>query len=65
MAINGETSDTKYINAGVPQGSIRSPMFFPIYINDIVNNSSCNIELFADDTSLYLVVENEYEAADL
>ena len=39
--------------------------FFPIYINDIVNNSSCNIELFADDTSLYLVVENEYEAADL
>jgi len=66
VAINGETSDTKYINAGVPQGSIRSRlMFFPIYINDIVNNSSCNIELFADDTSLYLVVENEYEGADL
>jgi hypothetical protein len=58
VAINGETSDTKYINAGVPQGYILKPMLFPIYINDIVNNSSCNIELFANDTSLYLVVEN-------
>ena len=59
VVINGETSDTKSINAGVPQGSILGPMLFPIYINDIVNNISCNIKLFADDTSLYLVVDNE------
>jgi len=39
-------------------------MLFLIYINDIVNNISCNIKLFADDTSLYLVVNNEYEAAE-
>ena len=39
-------------------------MLFLIYINDIVNNISCNIKLFADDTSLYLVVDNEYEAAE-
>jgi hypothetical protein len=37
---------------------------FLIYINDIVNNISCNVKLFADDTSLYLVVDNEYEAAN-
>jgi hypothetical protein len=64
VVINGETSDTKYINAGDPQGSILGPMLFLIYINDIVNNISCNVKLFADDTSLYLVVDNEYEAAD-
>ena len=64
VVINGETSDTKYINAGVPQSSILGPMLFLNYINDIVNNISCNIKLFADDTSLYLVVDNEYETAD-
>ena len=64
VVINGETSDTKSINAGVPQGSILGPMFFLIYINDIVNNISCNTKLFADDTPLFLVVDNEYEAAE-
>jgi hypothetical protein len=39
-------------------------MFFLIYINDIVNNISCNTKLFADDTPLFLVVDNEYEAAE-
>jgi hypothetical protein len=39
-------------------------MLFLNYFNDIVNNISCNIKLFADDTSLYLVVDNEYEAAE-
>ena len=60
VVINGETSDTKSINAGVPRGSILGPMLFLIYINDIVNNISCNIKLFADDTSLYLVVDNVF-----
>ena len=39
-------------------------MPFLICINHIVNNISCNINLLADDTSLYFVVDNEYEAAD-
>ena len=34
-----------------------------IYINDIVNNIYSNIELFADDTSLYLIVDESIDSA--
>jgi hypothetical protein len=40
-------------------------MLFLIYINDIVQTvHHCNIRLFADDTCLFIEVDNRVEAAD-
>ena len=53
------------IQAGVPQGSILEPLLFLLFINDIVTDIGSNIRLFADDTSLFIIVENLDMAAEL
>ena len=53
--VNGKKSECKYINYGVPQGSVLGPLFFLLFINDIHSAmKKCNGKLFADDTSLLL-----------
>ena len=54
----GFHSNWENTEAGVPQGSVLGPYLFLIYINDIVKDINCNIRLFADDTSLFTVFEN-------
>ena len=58
VVINGASSSSLFIEAGVPQGSILGPLLFLVYVNDITNEVTCDINLFADDTSLTEVVNN-------
>ena len=59
--LNGKSSNWSTVPAGVPQGSVLGPLFFPVYINDLQENVSCSEKLFADDTSLFSSVKNEYD----
>ena len=63
VVIKGQMSAWGKLKAGVPQGSVLGPLLFLIYINDIVNVVQNNIRLFADDTALFITVDNPEEAA--
>ena len=54
VVIKGHKSNFINITAGVPQGSVLGPLLFLIYINDLTYNIDSTIKLFADDTSMYL-----------
>ena len=58
VVLNGQYSSWASVKAGVPQGSILGPLFFLIFINDLSDNLILNPKLFADDTSLFLVVQD-------
>ena len=56
VVLNGQNSSWENVNAGVPQGSILG--LFLIYNNDLSNGVSSNCKLFADNTSLFSVVND-------
>ena len=59
VVYNGYESERKYINCGVPQGSILGPLLFLIYINDLPAVSKLFMPiLFADDTNLFCTSQN-------
>ena len=63
VVLNGKCSEWSEITAGVPQGSVLGPLFFLIYINDLVDGLSSDAKLFADNTSLFTIVYDENIAA--
>eukprot|EP00732_Lithocolla_globosa_P001775 Lithocolla_globosa_v1_NODE_969_length_3008_cov_31.801219.p1 type:complete len:696 gc:universal NODE_969_length_3008_cov_31.801219:852-2939(+) len=61
VTLNGVTSRTASITAGVPQGSILSPTLFAAFIDDVVNVVENNIEMFADDATLHKTIPHTTE----
>lgn len=51
--INGSASSVKKIPAGLPQGSVLSPLLYAAYTSDFKIPRSCEIAYYADDTAIY------------
>ena len=59
VVINGSASIPIQVTSEVPQGTVLEPVFFLLYINDLPNNLTSNVHLFADDCLLYLPVKSD------
>ena len=65
VVVDGEVSNWKYFFSGVPQGSVLGPLLFLIYINDLDDNITTQLE-FGDDTKVFrkltlMVINNIYK----
>jgi hypothetical protein len=59
VAVNGAFSSTQPVLSGIPQGSVLGPLLFVVYINDLPNNLSSSVLMFADDTKPFREMKSE------
>ena len=65
VVLNGQAPSWAEAKAGVPQGSILGPLFFLIYINVSSENLKSTVKLFADDTSIFHIVNNPNTSVEI
>ena len=58
VVISGSASERGVVESGVPQGPVLGPLLFKIYINDLENSIKSQVRFFADDTSLFSIVQD-------
>ena len=59
VVIDGAYSESADVTSGVPQGTVLGPILFLLFINDLPDNLSSPVRLFADDCVLYRTVKSE------
>ena len=65
VTLDGTSSNEVNVRSGVPQGTVLGPLMFLIYINDIGENITSNLRLFADDSLVYFAIETPQDCLTL
>ena len=65
MVVEGQQSHLTAVTSGVPQGTVLAPLLFLCFINDLPNNISSKIKLYADDVLLYATIRTEQDCNQL
>ena len=58
VILNGSSSQWTEVTSGVPQGLVLGPLLFILYVNDITDGVQSTLEMFADDSKLYRIIQN-------
>ncbi len=65
VKVNGALSSSAKVTSGIPQGSVLGPILFILYINDLPDEVSNDVYLFADDTKLYSKINDDEDSDKL
>ena len=65
VVVDGEASQCCPVKSGVPQGTVLGPLLFLVYVNDLPDNLSSSVRLFADDCIVYREIKNSQDAQTL
>lgn len=62
VVVNGTKSLVVLVMSGIPQGSVLGPLLFDCFINDMPEVVHSSIQMFADDTKIFRIVNNPDQA---
>ena len=65
VVVDGDHSQWVPVRSGVPQGTVLGPLLFLAYINDLPNNISSEVRLFADDCVMYRPIHDNSDVESL
>ena len=65
VVIDDEESKLVPFTSGVPHNSVLGLILFLICINDLLQDIISQVRLFADDTAIYLTIENKNDSETL
>ena len=63
VVVNGAASLSTVVTSGVPQGTVLGPLLFLLYINDLPDNLSTSVRLFADDCIIYTPIRTQNDSS--
>ena len=59
VVVEGEHSESAYVESGVPQGTVLGPLMFLCHINDLPDCVKSQVRLFADDCLIYRQIKTQ------